>query len=81
MPYCFGVAGGAVVTDRNGAIQLCASGDGRAATHLLYNLNLCELCSRNVHFQDAVVGASKIGDTNTVLAFTKSNSAKNLRGT
>ena len=47
MPFTFGSAGGAVITNSSGTVLTCDIGDGRAAVATTQGLNICQLCERN----------------------------------
>ena len=81
MPYCFGSAGGHVITTPAGTAVTCASGDGKPAVDIEYGLNVCQNCRNNIKVQENIVGAGKLGSANTVLAFIVTNKNTNLRGT
>ena len=47
MPFTFGSAGGAVLTNSAGTVLTCDIGDGRAAVATTQGLNICQRCERN----------------------------------
>jgi hypothetical protein len=78
MPYTFGSAGGAAITDSSGKAVSCVVGDGRQATWVWNSLNLCQLCYQNLNALNLQSSPASLA---TILAALTANKNKNLRGT
>lgn len=77
MPYTFGVAGGSCVTDSAGKVLLCDVGCGRQAVNQHTGLNLCQLCTNNMHILNL---NSTAMPTNALKSVLVTNKNVNLRG-
>jgi len=76
MPYSFAAAGGSLLTDQNGKVVLCDTGDGYPANHFLCGLRICNLCNLNASALNLHVTATMSAPTKAALVAVKNTQVK-----